>query len=205
MTQYHVRHVDHMENIDWQCVPMAGLTNFLWLDNGFCPPTFAQLAWTNDALAVRLFSHETHPVRTLTHHQDMVCMDSCLEFFVNFMPVQTTQFFNFEVNPNGAMLSAFGPPRDGRTPLDLTHWAKEMHITPVVQEGLGWGVTYQIPWRLVAEFEPGFVPEKDRVIVGNFFKCGENAPVPHYGTWNRIDVAQVNFHRPEFFAPLIFD
>lgn len=202
---YHIRHFDHAASIDWQFVPSAPIAHFAWMNNGFCPTTFAQLAWTPASLEVRLWSHEQEILRTFTEHQSSVCDDSCLEFFVNFTPLATSDFFNFEVNPNGAMLSAFGPPRYNRTPVDLDHWAPQMNICPQIIPQVGWGVTFSIPWTLVNNFEPSFVPKAGALAVGNFFKCGNDEPRHHYGMWNPVDVPRPDFHRPEFFGTLVFD
>ncbi|MBC7416687.1 MAG: hypothetical protein H7325_00845, partial [Pedobacter sp.] len=36
-------------------------------------------------------------------------------------------------------------------------------------------------------------------------KCGDDLPKPHYLSWNPItNVAEPNFHLPEFFANAIF-
>lgn len=205
MPCYHIPAFPASSDIDWQRVPHAPIDHFLWEKNGFCPVTFAQLAWTEEALYVRLWSHEQDPRRIFTDHQSSVCEDSCLEFFVNFLPLNTSDFFNFEVNPNGAMLAAFGPPRYDRTPLALEQWAPQMDIRPQVIPGVGWGVTYRIPWALVQAIQPGFIPEAGRMIVGNFYKCGDCTPLPHYGAWNPVEMKKPDFHRPEFFATMMLE
>ena len=50
---------------------------------------------------------ESKPRRELTEHQSDVCRDSCVEWFVNFLPERCDRYFNFKVNPNGAMHVAF--------------------------------------------------------------------------------------------------
>ena len=204
MPCYSIQRHESVDKIDWRLVPAAPIAHYRWLDNGFCPPSFAQLAWTPDALAVRLRSQEPNPRRTFTEPQSMVCLDSCLEFFVNFTPLDTPLFFNFETNPNGAMLSAYGPPRYDRTFVDLPRWLPQMDVRAEI-DASGWGLSYQIPWALVREFQPGFTPEPGRIAVGNFYKCGDSTPLPHYGMWNCVGVAQPDFHRPEFFAALVFE
>lgn len=205
MACYHIHRVDDASAIDWQKVPSAPIAHFLWEKNGFCPATFAQLVWDQDALYVRMWSHEQQPLRRFTAHQSPVCQDSCLEFFVNFTPLETSCFWNFEVNANGAMLSAYGPPRYDRTEVDLALWAEAMHIRAEVIPQVGWGVQYRIPWALVQRSQPGFTPEAGKMAMGNFYKCGDDTPCPHYGAWNPVETAAPDFHRPEFFAALVLD
>jgi hypothetical protein len=40
---------------------------------------------------------------------------------------------------------------------------------------------------------------------GNFQKCGDKTKFPHYGSWNRIDTPEPDFHRPEYFGDLILE
>lgn len=205
MPYYRVPFFVRDENVDWRQAPAAALKHFQWRNNGFCPASFAKLAWTQEALAVRLWSWEAQPVATYTQHQSLVCLDSCLEFFVNFAPLETSRFFNFELNPRGVMMAAFGPPRTGRTPIDLTVWAEPMAIRARMLRGSFWGVEFRIPWALVQVFQPEFAPKAGAILLGNFYKCGENTPLPHYGMWKPIAVPAPDFHRPEFFAPLILE
>ncbi len=40
---------------------------------------------------------------------------------------------------------------------------------------------------------------------GNFYKCGDETPQPHYISWNPIDMPTPNFHVPQFFGTLEFE
>jgi hypothetical protein len=39
---------------------------------------------------------------------------------------------------------------------------------------------------------------------GNFYKCGDKLPVPHYLSWAPIATPRPDFHRPEYFDTLMF-
>jgi hypothetical protein len=39
----------------------------------------------------------------------------------------------------------------------------------------------------------------------NFYKCADNTRIPHYVSWNPIEVASPDFHRPEFFGELLLE
>ena len=39
---------------------------------------------------------------------------------------------------------------------------------------------------------------------GNFYKCGDGLPVPHFVSWAPIDTPNPDFHRPEFFDTICF-
>ncbi|MBQ1647521.1 MAG: hypothetical protein II047_03470, partial [Bacteroidales bacterium] len=38
----------------------------------------------------------------------------------------------------------------------------------------------------------------------NFYKCGDGLTVPHFVTWAPIATEKPDYHRPEFFADLLF-
>ena len=40
---------------------------------------------------------------------------------------------------------------------------------------------------------------------GNFYKCGNQLPKPHFLSWNPIPTDNVQFHCPEFFGELDFE
>src|SRR3546814_9695772 len=41
-----------------------------------------------------------------------------------------------------------------------------------------------------------------RRCTGNFYKCGDDLPEPHYVAWNPIDNPTPNFHLPQYFGEL---
>ena len=40
-------------------------------------------------------------------------------------------------------------------------------------------------------------------MTANLYKCGDATVIPHYLTWNRVEVTDIDFHLPEFFGKLI--
>ena len=39
----------------------------------------------------------------------------------------------------------------------------------------------------------------------NFYKCGDLLAQPHFLSWNKIDIAKPDFHRPDFFGKITFE
>jgi hypothetical protein len=62
-----------------------------------------------------------------------------------------------------------------------------------------WTLTVEIPFSLLG-IDPDNLPESIRA---NFYKCGDGTSVPHYVSWNPIEVENPDFHRPEFFGELV--
>jgi hypothetical protein len=38
----------------------------------------------------------------------------------------------------------------------------------------------------------------------NFYKCGDKTKRAHFLSWNPIDIAKPDFHRPDFFGEITF-
>ena len=145
-------------------------------------------------------SVEEHIVAELTGLLDEICDDSCLEFFVNFNPAQPL-YINFEMNANGAFLSALRPGRKGKTPIH-----ELLSDLPAV-----YSKQYEDRWTVDAFFSLAQIDKlfgKKEFVVGdvlkgNFYKCGDETPIPHFGMWAPIDSESPDFHRPEFFGDLV--
>ncbi len=132
------------------------------------------------------------------HDQDPVWQDSCVEFFVQI----GEKYRNFEFNCLGVCLSAFGPDRHSREPLDTENLSRIIRYPSLNPENppnegtlADWSLTVGIPLDLI-QLTPG------STFRCNFYKCGDKTKFPHYVTWAPIDVPAPDYHRPEFFGTL---
>jgi len=131
--------------------------------------------------------------------------DSCVEMFVQ--SPSGTDYFNFEINPLGKILSAAGPDRHQRVKRSLEELSEIIRIhsvtsnKPINYEGgiHSWRVTLCIPLELLG-IDPENVPCEIRA---NFYKCGDLTAHPHFVTWSPVETPNPDFHRPEFFGKLI--
>lgn len=184
---------------DWQSIPVAPIDQYLWSDVRSILPS-AQAAWDEDALYVRLQAIEPHILRRFTGDMDMVCEDSCLEFFFCPEP-EGDRYFNFEGNPNGSMYIGYGRPGKARCRLYRGDFRDVFQVTPFDIPG-GWGLELRIPVSFIQIFVPNFRLYSGQVLRANFFKCGDETPQEHYMAWNPVDVPAPNFHLPEFFGEI---
>lgn len=185
---------------DWQAVPSVNIETRLWSDVDGIHPS-AQVCWDEDALYVRLQTLEEHILRRFTGDLDMVCLDSCLEFF--FRPEnEGDRYLNFECNPNGSLYLAFGRPGSQRCRLYRSDFRQIFQLRPFDIPG-GWGIELKVPVSFVRIFVPEFQLHAGLELRGNFFKCGDETVAPHYMAWNPVEVSHPNFHLPEFFGRLI--
>ena len=187
---------------DWSSIPAVALENHQWTEKTAIYPT-AQVAWDENHFYVRLEAVEQDILARYTGLCDPICTDSCLEFF--FCPEQDSdRYFNFELNPNGAMYVGFGYPGARRCRLYRENFAELFQVVPFSKPN-GWGVELTIPFDFLRIFVPDFEVKKGSVLRGNFYKCGDETVKPHYISWNKVEVPTPSFHPPGFFAPLILD
>ncbi len=128
--------------------------------------------------------------------------DNCVEFFIQFNEEQP--YYNIEFNCLGIGKMAYGTNRNNRQLLakddikKIRVWYK-LHDYKV---GFNWEIILYIPlevfcFQQIHSFTGLSCP-------GNFFKCGDDLPVPHYLSWNKVQSKLPDFHLPEFFGTIDF-
>lgn len=192
---------------DWNAVPSALISHYQWPENGYRPEAWAQACHDGQAIHVRLSAREKNPRAICTQTNDMVCCDSCLEFFVQASPGADGRYLNFEFNARGTMLLGLGHDRYHRVLLDKDV-LDVLDVQPYAIEAGGqsqWGVCFTIPETFLRQIFPFFRMESGAALRGNFYKCGDETEFPHYASWNPVLSARPDFHRPEYFADLVLE
>lgn len=193
----------------WASIPPLAVDRYLWLENGYRPRVEARLCWSPRFLYVRFRVEEKRVRVRYTKFQDPVYKDSCVEFFVDMFPAKRLGYVNFEMNAAGTLLAAFGPDRNHRTPLwpeDLAGLAVDAMIPGPVDGEYGadaWTLEYRVPTGLFRSLYGEDITPGHRA-AANFYKCGDETDVPHYGAWSPVGTPSPDFHRPEFFGELVF-
>lgn len=177
--------------------------NYPWDSNGYCPKTEFHLGMDSEGFHMHIIVEETDPRRVETAHLRDVYKDSCAEWFVNFFPEKCDRYFNFEVNANGAMYASFRKNRDCFQVLSVEE-INELKIKARVNSDT-WEVWYCVPFSLIKRYIPDFCCRDSMLIRANFYKCGDNTALPHYGLWNVYEAEQPDFHRPEHFGCIIMN
>ncbi len=192
----------YMETPDWSRVPEAHLVPTP-SSKELTMQVKAQCCHSRDKLFIRMEATE-YPYRAeLTGLLDMVCEDSCLEFFV--CPVEgDRRYFNIEYNFNRSRYLGFGTCIP-----DLVRLVPEEGdcFEPVTaQTADGWEITYKIPYHFIRRFFPDFDPAPGKAMRANCSKCGSKTVRPHWLTWIRLPFEnnKLDFHSPEHYGRLIF-
>ena len=193
----------------WQEAAPLAVSHYLWLENGYRPPAEARLCYTGRFLYVRFDVREARLRARFTRFQDPVYKDSCVEFFVDAFPGLRKGYLNFEANALATFLIAFGPDRDHRTPIgkgDLKGFAAASTVKSPLDGEIAaghWALAYRIPLGLFRKLY-GRSISPGQTAAANFYKCGDETAVPHYGAWSPVGTAKPDFHRPEYFGELVF-
>lgn len=190
--------VKTVKEINWDAAEVASITNYVW-DNSYTPEAEARLLYVEDrGLAARLCCREAGPKAVFRNFYDPVYRDSCLEFF--FAVEKNGRYVNCEMNSAGAALIAVGESRNNRMRID------EIIVPPTVKaecrDGI-WSAEVFFSLDDLARIFGEIRLAAGVTLYGNFYKCGDETEIRHYGMWSPVGSAEPDFHRPEYFGELV--
>jgi hypothetical protein len=199
---YSIARIGSME--DFNRAEQFHILYYLW-GSTYRPEVTGRLAYLDGrAFVLQMVCREANPTRVYKNNDELVCKDSCMEAFLDFKPDEPRLgYASFEMNANGTLHSSFGTNRYDRV------FLREMDLTvpqPVAQIFPDyWQVDLQIPLVLinrlygVSDFTKGYA------IRGNFFKCGDETPSEHYGTWSMVHSEKPDFHLSQYFGDMVVE
>lgn len=180
----------------------------------YTPLTLATVSYDRECINVYMRCYENKIRFEGRNRNDMVCCDSCMEFF--FSPVLGNDaYLNFEMNPLGVLYTGFsatglrkdsGPvspelPKEYFSIDAMTVTEAEEYNKNATEESY-WDIAYSIPYEYIKKYFPEFSIEDCHNINANFYKCGDMTDHIHYLAWNNVDTPEPDYHRPEFFGIL---
>ncbi|MDN5285403.1 MAG: hypothetical protein JWR38_1677 [Mucilaginibacter sp.] len=170
-----------------------------------CQTNFS-IAHCGRAIFLKFYVNEDILKTNMYKTNDPVYKDNCVEFFVSFG--HEREYYNLEFNCFGICLMGYGSGRTPREhlPVNIINKIKRTILIKTADESAAtnfeWQITLAIPTEVFAYSNLSSFNKKDGR--GNFFKCGDDLPDPHFLTWNAIKSADPDFHLPEFFGTLQF-
>lgn len=183
------------------------IDNINWKDFPYKPEVSFSIGYTNNEILLKYYIKEQHFKAEKTVTNQMVCEDSCIEFFVS--PADDGIYYNLEFNGIGTCLVGCGTGRSDSKRIDPAIITKIRRKSSVgnkpVKERKGpfsWNETIAIPTEVF--FRHRVKELKGKTFRANFYKCGDMLPVPHYVTWNPVGTPYPDYHRPEYFGLLKF-
>ena len=170
--------------------------------NGYKPEVTFELGMNEIGFTMDITTLESNPKREKTEHLQFVHEDSCVEWFVNFLPEKCDRYFNFEINPNGCLYIGFGHGRQDSTTLYRENMKELFDIRPQKTQD-GWEVFYRIPLSFLRLFVPDFT--FTGALHANVYKCGDLTEHRHFLSWNPVTSETPDFHRPQDFGLMLFE
>ena len=184
-------------------LPATALTEVPWSEYPYRPSVNFKIAHTSDSMLLKYEVKEKHVKAEYRNTNDPVYNDSCVEFFLSF---DGTHYYNLEFNCMGTGLIGYGDADKGRRQRLPKRTVEQVKTYSSINAGS----SLDKEWRLLLDI-PFTVFEADAIVTlagvrctGNFYKCGDELPTPHFVSWNKIDHPSPNFHLPQFFGELYF-
>ncbi len=196
----------------WNKIVAIPITNYMGEKPDHIPFTQAKIAYDNSALYV-IFRVEDRYVKAVhKNNQEMVCKDSCVEFF--FSPGNNSKkgYFNIEMNCGGVFLFNYQlTPKSERIKIsdediqqiEVAHTMPKL-VEQEIEDKTTWIVEYRIPFSILKKYYSFTAPESGTVWRANFYKCADHTSHPHWLTWAPVDYPTPNFHLPEYFGMVEF-
>lgn len=201
----------------WSHAEPLGISHFYPQSSDHRPVTHVKLLYDDDTIYVH-FRVEDRYVRCVHQEfQDMVCEDSCVEWFVQ--PRSDAGYVNIEMNCGGTLHCSYiedptrtpgGFKRFSYIPKSLAETIQIYHslsgpILSELTESTEWSTEYAVPISLFEETIGGIGGGglSGQTWRANFYKCGDKTSHPHWGSWAPLQ--ELNFHRPEDFGEIVFE
>ena len=178
-----------------------------WIDYSYRPDVTLAMAYNDNEIFLKYYVIENYFKAEKTETNQMVCEDSCVEFFVS--PADDGIYYNLEFNGIGTCLMGIGTGRENSVKADPAIVSKIRRVTSIgqtpVREKVGkseWTITIAIPFAVF--FHHNIKELKGKTFRANFYKCGDKLTVPHYVTWNKVGTEKPDYHQPEYFGVIKF-
>jgi hypothetical protein len=178
-----------------------------WKDYGYRPLVRFNMAYGEKEIFIKYYVTEDHFKAEKTETNQMVCEDSCVEFFVS--PADDGIYYNIEFNAIGTCLLGSGTSRHDckRAPAELISGIRRLGSVapgpkPEINGPFSWTLTIAVPLEIF--FHHSITDLKGKTFRANFYKCGDMLAIPHYVTWNPVGTENPDYHRPEYFGLVKF-
>jgi hypothetical protein len=178
-----------------------------WKGYDYKPEVMFSIGYSDREIFLKYYVTEDYFKAEKTETNQMVCEDSCVEFFVS--PENDGIYYNLEFNGIGTILLGTGTGRADSKRASPEIISKIRRMTSVggkpVKEQKGryeWSITIAVPYEVF--FHHSIKDLKGRTFRANFYKCGDMLSVPHYVTWNPVGTENPDYHQPLYFGTLKF-
>jgi hypothetical protein len=178
-----------------------------WKGYTYRPDVALSMAYSDSEIFLKYYITENYFKAEKTESNQMVCEDSCVEFFVS--PEDDGIYYNMEFNAIGTCLLGSGRDRASSTRVRPEIISKIRRLSsegnqpfPEKKGEYNWAITIAIPFEVFSQHK--IKDLKGKIFRANFYKCGDKLTMPHYVTWNPVGTENPDYHQPEHFGLLKF-
>lgn len=175
-----------------------------WASFPYKPDTRFSIISSADCLFLKFYVEEKTVVAAHYATHAPVYKDSCVEFFIS---LDDSGYYNFEFNSTGTCLAAFGKKKEGRAflPMEAVDRIRRRAVIDrePTRNGVRWTLTLILPFNSFVYHRP--LSLRGRECRANVYKCGDEAPDPHFLCWAPVDTPEPDFHQSRYFGLLNFE
>ena len=190
-----------LDQLDKQSIDIAP-----WPEYNYKPEVSFNIAHAGDCIFLKFYVVEDVVKASYYKPDDPVYKDSCVEFFISFDEDQ--EYYNLEFNAIGTCKLNFGKNRNERVVIS-EELNKRIMFSANIQNNavsnskrIKWELALMIPIAVFSKHNIKSLSEKK--CSANFYKCGDDLPVPHFLCWNNIQSSEPDFHLQEYFGEILF-
>ncbi|MES2375027.1 MAG: carbohydrate-binding family 9-like protein [Bacteroidota bacterium] len=175
-----------------------------WASYSYKPDVSFSITYGAESIFIKYYVFEQSLRAIYRNINDPVFNDTCVEFFIAFNGDEN--YYNLEFNCMGTCHAGYGDGRIKRTNLPekvVSRIACQPVFKPqATAELVNWELTLSIPFATFRYHDITSLQNTSCRV--NFYKCGDQLPVPHYLTWNAVRSDEPDFHLPQFFGEAYF-
>ena len=189
--------LDNVAHLPISCIP--------WPEYASETKADFSIAHDNDSILLRYKITEKYLTANAVDN-GAIHKDSCVEFFISFD--HDPAYYNLEFNCLGFTKIGYGLSRNNRELLPL-EVIKKLSFSSKINsnlnkemDGFDWEILLIIPKEIFVHHQ--IQSFHNLTAKGNFYKCGDGLPEPHFLSWNMIEAKEPDFHKSEYFGMLEF-
>ncbi|MCA9039954.1 MAG: carbohydrate-binding family 9-like protein [Planctomycetaceae bacterium] len=195
-----------LDESDWQAAKSVGEFKFAWYVSGKKEQTVAKMLWDDEYLYVSYRCEDAHISATRTERGSSVWLDECVEVVTAPNADDSENYFNIEMNVNGAFLEGHHPEGLGSKSKERWH-CEGIKIATSVEGTLNedsdvdshWVLEAAIPFSAFAHVAKHAPPEPGDVWRLNLNRCGGTTN-EQYSQWSPSTTKEPQFHFPQAFG-----
>jgi len=191
-----------LDQLDKQSIDIAP-----WPEYNYKPEVSFSIAHGGDCIFLKFYVVEDAVKASYFKPDDPVYKDSCVEFFISFDGGE--EYYNIEFNTIGTCKLNFGKNRNERLRIP-DELIKTIRLLATIRNNTANDSKGRIKWELALTIPVDVFSKHNikslsgRKCAGNFYKCGDDLPVPHFLCWNNIQSVQPDFHLRKYFGEIMF-